>query len=130
MLPVTAREIETDAVESIPRGLVTRTSRSGVRTLAVARVLSTTIFVSLLVLIVLTAIPYGTTHAWWEALFVCAIFALAILWLLEGLLSNAWFADSGPLVLPAIGLALFSFLQTLALGGQNTIRLASLRSCY
>jgi O-antigen ligase len=86
----------------------------------VARALSATIFVSLLVLIVLTAIPYGTTHPWWEALFVCAISILAILWLVEGSLSNAWFADSWPLVLPAIGLALFSFLQTLTTGSQST----------
>ena len=40
-----------------------------------ARVLGTIVFTSLLGLIVLTAIPYGTVEAWWKAFFVCAVFS-------------------------------------------------------
>src|SRR5687768_16316131 len=90
--------------------------RGGVRKLAVARVLSRIVFVSLLVLVVLTAIPYGTSQPWWEAAFVIVVFSLAIVWLCEGLISNTWFADSGPLTLPLAALALFSLFQTLPIG--------------
>jgi O-antigen ligase len=87
--------------------------------LGVASILSKIVFVSLLGLIVLTAIPYGTSHAWWKALFVCVVFTLAILWLLEGLISDAWLKDSWPLALPLAALALFSLLQTLPFGNQS-----------
>lgn len=87
--------------------------------LSVAKVLDKTVFVSLLCLIVITAIPYGTTQAWWEALFVCAVFGLAILWLVEGLINGSWLhKDSWPLLLPLVALVAFSLLQTVSLGTQ------------
>ncbi len=96
---------------------VSEQSESRKRT--IANVLGQTVFVSLLGLIVITAIPYGTTQAWWEALFVCAVFVLAILWLLEGLIAGSWFSkDSWPLLLPLGALATLSFLQTLRFGTQ------------
>jgi O-antigen ligase len=94
--------------------------RRDARRLSVAGVLSSIVFVSLLCLIILTAIPYGTSQAWWKALFVCAVFTLAILWLLEGLISDVWLKDSWPLALPLAALALFSLLQTFAFGNQST----------
>lgn len=81
--------------------------------LRVARVLGTIVFVTLLCLLVLTAIPYGTSQPWWIASFVAIAFVLAILWLIEGAISDSWFAGSLPLVIPATALAVFSFLQTL-----------------
>jgi O-antigen ligase len=118
MLPVTVSESgATYPAEHLSPGLATsRTEHSSLRRIGVARVLSKTIFVSLMSVIILSAIPYGTTHAWWEALFICAIFSLAILWLSEGLLSGVWFKGCS-LGLPVVGLALFSFLQTI--GRQN-----------
>ena len=86
--------------------------------LRVASVLGTTVFIALLCLIVLTAIPYGSTQAWWKAAFVSVAFMLAILWLIEGLITQSWFAATGSLVLPLAVLALFSFLQTVPLGKQ------------
>jgi putative inorganic carbon (HCO3(-)) transporter len=93
--------------------------RRDARKLSVAGVLSTIVFISLLGLIGLTAIPYGTSHAWWKAFFVCVVFTLAILWLVEGLISDVWLKDSWPLALPLAALAIFSLLQTLALGNQR-----------
>lgn len=84
-----------------------------------AAILRGTVFFSLLSLIVLTAIPYGTSRPWSIAAFVSLVFALAVLWLIEGYLSQSWFADSWPLVLPIAGLALFAFLQTVPLGNQG-----------
>ena len=36
-------------------------------------------------LIVSAAIPYGTVEPWWKAAFVCAVFAICILALIETL---------------------------------------------
>ncbi|HEY6232425.1 MAG TPA: O-antigen ligase family protein [Pyrinomonadaceae bacterium] len=85
----------------------------------VATFFSRTIFFSLLSLIVLTAIPYGTSQPWWIAAFVAAVFAVTILWLVEGYLSRAWFAENWPVVLPVVSLAGFAFLQTLNFGNQT-----------
>ncbi|MBC8029363.1 MAG: O-antigen ligase family protein [Pyrinomonadaceae bacterium] len=91
--------------------------------LRAADLLGKIVFVSLLCLIAFTAIPYGTAEAWWKAFFVCSVFTLCILWLIEGLLSRAWFqgiGDSWRIVLPVLILALFSFLQTVHLGRDAT----------
>jgi len=98
---------------------VSAVARRGARKLSVSGVLSKIVFGSLVCLIVLTAIPYGTSQAWWKALFVCVVFTLAILWLVEGLISDEWFKDSWPLALPLACLALFAFLQTLPFGNQT-----------
>ena len=87
--------------------------------LRIASILGRAVFLSLLCLIVITAIPYGFSQPWWKAIFVCIVFILAILWLVEGSISQAWFGDSWPLVLPLATLALFSFLQTLSRGNQS-----------
>lgn len=85
----------------------------------VAKVLGTIVFISLLGLIVFTAIPYGTAEAWWKAFFVCAVFALAILWLIEGLLSDSWIRDGWSLILPILALAFLSILQTVTFGHSS-----------
>jgi len=86
----------------------------------VATILSRTVFLSLLSLIVLTAIPYGTTQPWWIAAFVALVFVIAIFWLVEGYLSQSWFAENWPVVLPVVVLAVFAFLQTLSFGTQTS----------
>ena len=88
--------------------------------LCIASILGSTVFLTLLALIALTAIPYGTSQPWWIAAFVSIVFMLAILWLVEGSISQSWFADSWPLVLPLTALALFSFLQTLPVGKRGS----------
>ena len=80
------------------------------------KLLGTFVFTSLLALLVLAAIPYGTAEAWWKALLVCSIFALTIIWLIEGFLSGHWISDGWSMILPMLALAVFSFLQTLPIG--------------
>src|SRR6267142_2520484 len=79
-------------------------------------VLGTIVFISLLGLLILTAIPYGTAEAWWKAVFVCIVFALTIIWLIEGFLSDSWIRDGWSLIFPIAALAFLSFLQTLSFG--------------
>ena len=85
-----------------------------------SRVLDQIIFLSLLLIIALSAIPYGTVEPWWEALFECSIFALGILWVLEGWLSRTWHVRGSRLLLPLLALAIFAFLQSLYWGSTST----------
>lgn len=84
--------------------------------LRVATALGTIVFIALLCLFVITAIPYGTVEAWWRAFFVCTILGLTIVWLVEGYLSGSWIKDGWALILPMTALVIFSFLQSISLG--------------
>jgi O-antigen ligase len=108
MSSITAEETETIAIG--------QRSAQGLR---VARILGTIVFVTLLCLFVLTAIPYGTSQPWWIAAFVAIAFTLAILWLVDGAITDSWFAGSLSLAIPATALAIFSFLQTVSLSKQS-----------
>jgi O-antigen ligase len=83
-----------------------------------ANVLGRTIFLSLLSLLVLTAIPYGTSQAWWIAAFVTLSFALAIVWIIDGYRRDSWLAGTGPLLLPLAALGAFAFAQTISFGSS------------
>src|SRR5262247_2227389 len=54
----------------------------------IRRFLDLIAFASLLLIVVLTAIPYGSTDAWWTSAFECAVFAVAALWFLRILLGE------------------------------------------
>ncbi len=88
----------------------------------VVRLLSRIIFVSMLVLVAWTAIPYGTAEIWWKAIFAALIFVLTGFALLENMLSKAWRPRSSALLLAPLALAAYALLQSLSLGlGQQTI---------
>jgi O-antigen ligase len=78
------------------------------------------IFYTLLLLIVLVAIPYGTVEPWWEAVFECIVFALGALWIIDGMLTRNWFTEAHLIFLPLLVLALYAFIQTLSLSGAGT----------
>ena len=75
--------------------------------------LNRAIFVSLLSLFVLVAVPYGTVEPWWEAFFECAIFALTALWIIEGLLLGDWNFSERALFVPLLVLVGFALLQAM-----------------
>jgi hypothetical protein len=77
-------------------------------------VLNRIIFVTLVILIVLTPIPYGTVEPWWKAAFVCAVFAICI----PALIENTTIAGK-PILLPMLALSVLAFLQTLSLGTRT-----------
>ena len=91
-----------------------------VRRHVIAAVLSKAVFGSLLALIVLMAIPYGTADPWWKGIFSSLIFLLAIGWIVEGLLSGSWSTGGTSVLLPVIVLAIFSLIQTISFGGPAT----------
>jgi O-antigen ligase len=75
------------------------------------------IFAALVCLIPLTAIPYGTFEPWWKAVFVCAVFAICILAIIDGLISGSTYVGPTSILLPMLALAGFAFLQTVPFGG-------------
>jgi O-antigen ligase len=84
--------------------------------------LERTVFYSLLFIIALTAIPYGTVEPWWQSLFECLIFALVALWIIEGMLRGAWEISGRSLLIPLGAIIIYAFIQTLpvrALSGNN-----------
>jgi O-antigen ligase len=83
--------------------------------LSIARALDRTIFFSLLVTIVLTAIPYGTVQPWWIALFECVVFFLGMLAIIESLVSESWSFKNLAIATPLIGLVLFMLVQSVPL---------------
>lgn len=71
------------------------------------------VFYSLILLIVFTAIPYGTVHPWSQAVFECAVFLLTLLWIFHGLLSGSWRVGKTRLILPMVALTGFALVQSL-----------------
>ena len=78
------------------------------------------IFYTLLALIVLVAIPYGTVDAWWLALYECIVFALGVLWIIHGFLTGKWFQEGHKVFIPVLLIAVFALLQTISLSSAST----------
>jgi O-antigen ligase len=105
---------------------------------AAAHLTDIAVFISLLALIALVAIPYGTVEPWWIAVYEVAVFTLAALWILEGSLTGSWHRHAKgkeqrakskrnplralllalrplPLLAPLLLLVIFAFVQTIPL---------------
>ena len=80
----------------------------------VARFLDGLIYFLLLATLVLTAIPYGTIQPWWISLFECFVFVIAMLGLIEAIISKRWSLDLS-LVVPLLALTLFALIQSVPL---------------
>lgn len=82
-----------------------------------ARLLGRAVFYGSLLLVALSAVPYGSIEPWWANLFASGVFTLGALWALESLLTGGLRLgrEHWPLLLPPLALALFSLLQTLPL---------------
>jgi len=76
------------------------------------------VFSALVALIIITPIPYGTVEPWWKAAFVCAIFAICILALIENTDIRR-----NPVLLPMLALTALAFIQTLSLGSRTEANL-------
>src|SRR5713226_10457434 len=73
------------------------------------------IFYSLIILIALVAIPYGTVEPWWEAVFECAVFILGLLWIIHGLFNGGWIQGSVRVFYPMMALVALALVQSLLL---------------
>lgn len=84
-----------------------------------ARLLGGFVFYALLVLIALVALPYGTVQPWWQAVFECAVFGLAALWVIEGFLGGSWRYSEYRLLWPLVALVAFALWQTVPVSGGD-----------
>ena len=74
------------------------------------------IFIALVCLIALSAVPYGTFEPWWKAALVFAVFAICILALIEGAISGSTYIGPRSILLPLLALSAFAFVQTISMG--------------
>ena len=74
--------------------------------------LSKVVFGLLVCLVLITPIPYGTVEPWWKAAFICAVFGVCILAVVEIAVSNAIRFNSWPVLLPLLALAALAFVQS------------------
>ena len=96
--------------------------REQTSTLRSVALLDRLLFASLLVVIVVTAIPYGSVQPWWIAIFECVVFLMTSLAIIEAFISKNWsinVAVAAPLLL----LILFAIFQSLPLfSGSSSLR--------
>lgn len=64
---------------------------------------------ALVALIIITAIPYGTVEPWWKSAFICAVFMICVVAIVEGSRIGA-----GPVLLPMLALTALAFVQSLS----------------
>jgi O-antigen ligase len=77
------------------------------------------VFGALVFLIVITPIPYGTVEPWWKAAFVCGVFAICILALMENLRTSNTTIAGKSVLLPMLSLSALAFIQTLSIGSHT-----------
>ena len=80
--------------------------------------LSKLIFGALVGLIVFTAVPYGTVEAWWKAAFICAVFAICIVAIVDILISGSNRIAGGPVLLPMLSLSAVAYFQTFSISAD------------
>lgn len=81
--------------------------------------LNKAIFGLLVALLIIAAIPYGTVEPWWKAAFVCAVFGICIIAIIEFVISRDAHIRGKQVLFPMIALSAFAYLQTLSLGSPN-----------
>lgn len=69
------------------------------------------IFVGLLLLLVLTPLPYGTVEVWSTTLWELLILGLVLFWGLDMVVAGRWLFSRNPLVLPMLGLLVWGVVQ-------------------
>lgn len=74
------------------------------------------VFGALIGLIVIAAIPYGTVEPWWKAAFVCAVFALCLVAIIEKLGRGTTRIAGGSVLLPMLALSVLALVQTISPG--------------
>lgn len=72
------------------------------------------IWCGLLTLPALALLPYGAAEVWWQAIVEMFVFALGVLWVIEGAASGQWRIGAGRMLWPVMLLALLGVAQIYA----------------
>ena len=78
----------------------------------IAELLSKIIFVLLVCMVVIAPLPYGTVEAWWRAVFVCAVFGICILSIVEIAVTNSFRINLPLVLLPLLALTALAYVQS------------------
>ncbi|HJZ79385.1 MAG TPA: O-antigen ligase family protein [Pyrinomonadaceae bacterium] len=78
--------------------------------------LGRTIFGGTLIIVALTAIPYGTVDPWWESVFEAAVFAIVILCLIEAAIIRSTPLEQWRLLYPLFAIAGLAVVQSITWG--------------
>jgi O-antigen ligase len=105
--------------------------------IAAALQMDSILFYSLLVVMLLVAIPYGTVEPWWKAFFQCLVFVIAGIAVIERWLRSttghrdvltaaAGLSKEAALLWPLLALAVFALIQTIpwssySVGGKGSL---------
>ncbi len=101
-------------------------SMHALRRQSLSRLLERVIRVTLLFLIPLAALPHGLSDPWWQAAFVCVVFALGALWIAHGFLIGDWGIKGWTMLIPLLALCAYVALQTAPLrDGNGTVGIAN-----
>ena len=88
--------------------------------LRIAAVLNVSVFAALLLLLIGSAVPYGTAEPWWKATFVSAVFAICIVAIIESMLSGEnRIGGSRSVLLSMLVLSVLALLQTITIRSGN-----------
>lgn len=79
------------------------------------------IYIGLLLLLVLTPLPYGTVEVWSTTLWELLVFALALLWGCDVVQTGRLTLARNPLALPLLGLLLLAIAQLLPLSAGRPL---------
>src|SRR6476646_3929106 len=86
------------------------------------------IFYGLLALFVVIAVPYGSVHVWWVALFECVVFVFAIMASIDLLITKDGLPANSSIAVPLLILCLFLVFQSLPVFGFSNPVIPDLRS--
>lgn len=62
--------------------------------------------------VLVTPVPYGTIEPWWKAVFICAVFAISVLSVIEIVIRSSVGFDPRSPVVPLLALTALAYLQT------------------
>jgi O-antigen ligase len=91
------------------------------------QILDRIVFYGLLTTIVVTAVPYGSAQLWWTALFECLIFVLAIVALVDLIITKDTLPAGSSIAFPLLVLCLFLLFQSLPLFASDNSVIQNLR---
>lgn len=78
------------------------------------RTLERTVFYGVLLVVCLSAVPYGTVESWSIAIFECSIFLLGLLWVTQASMTGVWVNGTLRFFYPLMALICLAILQSVS----------------
>lgn len=110
----------TDQLIEVPAARGSAAQISSIRNVSRANVrLERVVFGSLIGIIALSALPYGSVEQWWRSAIECSIFLLTAVWLASDARAGVLKAPAINVALPILALAVLAFIQSISTGSYE-----------